>query len=302
MGSRLPQCFTFFLLHLFLSSGSSVAEKPPLEAIHQNRKLEYQEKWIPSSPSLYTAQMDTTVPIVNPAPSTGTPIVNPISPPSPTTTGPTITPPIPPTPTSTTTPPTPTSTTTPPTPTSTTTPPTPTSTTTPPTSSGGSWCVANPTASPTALQVALDYACGFGGADCSAIQPGGSCYNPTSLHDHASYAFNDYYHKNPAPTSCAFGGTAQLTSTDPSSGSCRYPSSTASTSTSPPVNPTPPTMSTPTTMPTTPITPGTTTPDSTIYGSEPTGLPSSATSVSCSLLLLFMTIGLVGSLVNEKYV
>ncbi|KAH7568627.1 hypothetical protein JRO89_XS06G0024500 [Xanthoceras sorbifolium] len=218
-----------------ISSGSSVAEKPPLEAIHQNRKLEYQEKWIPSSPSLYTAQMDTTVPIVNPAPS-------------------------------------------------------------------GSWCVANPTASPTALQVALDYACGFGGADCSAIQPGGSCYNPTSLHDHASYAFNDYYHKNPAPTSCAFGGTAQLTSTDPSSGSCRYPSSTASTSTSPPVNPTPPTMSTPTTMPTTPITPGTTTPDSTIYGSEPTGLPSSATSVSCSLLLLFMTIGLVGSLVNEKYV
>ncbi|KAG5122133.1 hypothetical protein JHK84_040473 [Glycine max] len=32
----------------------------------------------------------------------------------------------------------------------------------------------SPAASQTTLQVALDYACGFGGADCSAIQPGGS--------------------------------------------------------------------------------------------------------------------------------
>ncbi|KAK1557647.1 hypothetical protein Q3G72_028717 [Acer saccharum] len=260
MGSRLLQCFAFFLLNIFLSSGSSVAEKPPLEAIHQNRKLEYQEKWIPSSPSLYTTQPDTAVPIVNPTPpGTTTPIVNPvISPPSPTitpptrtpptTTPPTVTPPTttPPTvtpivnpvispPSPTITPPTRTPpTTTPPTVTPpTTTPPTvtPPSTTppTPTTSSGGSWCVANPTASPTALQVALDYACGYGGANCSGIQPGASCYNPNTIRDHASFAFNEYYHKNPAPTSCVFGGAAQLTSTDPSSGSCRFPSSTAST-------------------------------------------------------------------------
>jgi hypothetical protein len=85
-----------------------------------------------------------------------------------------------------------------------------------PTSSGGQWCIASTIASQTALQVAIDYACGFGGADCSAIQPGSGCYNPNTLRDHASYAFNSYYQKNPVPTSCVFGGTAQLTTTDPS--------------------------------------------------------------------------------------
>uniref|UniRef100_A0A0E0NBQ7 X8 domain-containing protein n=1 Tax=Oryza rufipogon TaxID=4529 RepID=A0A0E0NBQ7_ORYRU len=68
---------------------------------------------------------------------------------------------------------------------------------------GGSWCVA----SPTALQVPLHYACGHG-TDCSAIQPGGSCFNPDTVHDHASYAFNSYYQKNPIATSCDFSGTA----------------------------------------------------------------------------------------------
>lgn len=92
------------------------------------------------------------------------------------------------------------------------TPATPTSSS----SSSASWCVASQSASQTALQVALDYACGYGGAECSAIQAGGSCYNPNTVRDHASYAFNSYYQKNPIPTSCNFGGTAVTTSTDPS--------------------------------------------------------------------------------------
>ncbi|GFP78745.1 glucan endo-1 3-beta-glucosidase 7, partial [Phtheirospermum japonicum] len=80
----------------------------------------------------------------------------------------------------------------------------------------GSWCVATQSVSQTALQVALDYACGHVGADCSAIQPGGSCFEPVTVRDHASYAFNSYYQRNPIPASCTFGGYALTTSTDPS--------------------------------------------------------------------------------------
>jgi hypothetical protein len=90
---------------------------------------------------------------------------------------------------------------------------------------GSSWCVASPGASETALQQGLDYACGQGGADCSAIQAGGSCFDPNTLHDHASYAYNAYYQKAPAGSTCDFSGSATLTSTDPSSGSCKYGSS-----------------------------------------------------------------------------
>ncbi|XP_022986028.1 major pollen allergen Ole e 10-like [Cucurbita maxima] len=98
------------------------------------------------------------------------------------------------------------------------------------TTGGSSWCIANLGASQAALQLALDYACGMGGADCSAIQTGGRCYNPNSVRDHASYAFNSYYQKNPLPNSCNFGGTAVITSTNPSSGSCEYPSTSTSSS------------------------------------------------------------------------
>lgn len=81
---------------------------------------------------------------------------------------------------------------------------------------GQSWCVARSGLPEITLQSALDYACGIGGADCSAIQQSGSCYNPNSLQNHASFAFNSYYQKNPVPTSCDFGGTATITTTNPS--------------------------------------------------------------------------------------
>ncbi|KAL0306720.1 UNVERIFIED_CONTAM: Major pollen allergen Ole e 10 [Sesamum radiatum] len=75
-----------------------------------------------------------------------------------------------------------------------------------PASSTGSWCIASRSVSQTALQSALDYACGQAGADCSAIQANGVCYNPNTVRDHASYAFNSYFQNNPIPTSCNFGG------------------------------------------------------------------------------------------------
>ncbi|XP_010414199.1 PREDICTED: major pollen allergen Ole e 10-like [Camelina sativa] len=95
---------------------------------------------------------------------------------------------------------------------------------------GGSWCVARENAAKMALQAALDYACGIGGADCSEIQEGGKCYNPNSLRAHASFAFNSYYQKNPIPSSCNFDGTAVTISADPSIGSCHFPSTSTSES------------------------------------------------------------------------
>ncbi|KAH7294679.1 hypothetical protein KP509_27G013100 [Ceratopteris richardii] len=92
------------------------------------------------------------------------------------------------------------------------------------------YCVARQDADQTKLQDALDWACGpqgpsGGGVDCSAILQTGSCYNPDTLFNHASYAFNYYYVKeNGAPNTCDFGGVAMTTSTDPSQGSCVYPS------------------------------------------------------------------------------
>ncbi|KAL5834225.1 hypothetical protein ACOSQ4_013722 [Xanthoceras sorbifolium] len=142
-------------------------------------------------------------------------------------------------------------------------PPATTTNNSPPAVAGQSWCVAKTGTAETALQSALDYACGIGGADCSLIQQGGSCYNPNTLQNHASFAFNSYYQKNPSPTSCDFGGTAAIVNTNPSTGTCIYPSSSSS-STSQPSQPssTTPTPPTPTTIPTptpTPLTPTPTT-------------------------------------------
>lgn len=82
---------------------------------------------------------------------------------------------------------------------------------------GTTWCVARPGVSQADLQNALDWACGPGATDCSQVQPGGPCFQPDTLLSHASFAFNSYYQQNGnSDIACNFGGTAAITSKDPS--------------------------------------------------------------------------------------
>ncbi|KAJ4814800.1 hypothetical protein LUZ62_027366 [Rhynchospora pubera] len=126
---------------------------------------------------------------------------------------------------------------------------------------GATWCIARSGSNQTALQLAIDYACGSGLADCAPVQSSGLCYLPNTMQAHASYAFNSYYQRsNAAPGSCDFGGTAVVTVTDPSYGSCTYPSSASSAGSSP-------SQSTPSNNPiTTPGTTPSTTPFSPPFG------------------------------------
>ncbi|KMT01895.1 hypothetical protein BVRB_9g209210 [Beta vulgaris subsp. vulgaris] len=91
------------------------------------------------------------------------------------------------------------------------------------------WCVAKNNAEDSALQQAIDWACGPGAADCGPIQNSGPCYDPNDLIDMASYAFNDYCLKHGmTDETCNFSNTAALTALDPSHDKCKYPSSTFS--------------------------------------------------------------------------
>ena len=81
---------------------------------------------------------------------------------------------------------------------------------------GNTWCLAKGRIDPVALQSGLDFACSHG-ADCGPILPGGSCFIPNTLLNHASYAFNSYYQKTgKAPGSCNFAGAATIAVKDPS--------------------------------------------------------------------------------------
>lgn len=92
-----------------------------------------------------------------------------------------------------------------------------------------SWCIAKQGISETALQISIDFACGMGNVNCTAIQPNGTCFLPDTRYSHASYAMNQVYVNSFNGTSaCNFQGAARITTTDPSYGSCVYPASTIS--------------------------------------------------------------------------
>lgn len=97
------------------------------------------------------------------------------------------------------------------------TPSTPSVTPSPKPSTSSKWCVPKTGGvSDAQLQANLDYACGHG-IDCSAIQPGGACFEPNTIASHAAYAMNLYYQTvGTDPMNCDFSQTATLTSTNPS--------------------------------------------------------------------------------------
>lgn len=83
--------------------------------------------------------------------------------------------------------------------------------------SNGTWCIASSNVSEADLRNGLDWACGSGNVDCSAIQPSQPCFEPDNLESHASYAFNSYYQQNGATDiACSFGGAGVRTNRNPS--------------------------------------------------------------------------------------
>ncbi|MCL7027622.1 hypothetical protein MKW94_015350 [Papaver nudicaule] len=79
------------------------------------------------------------------------------------------------------------------------------------------FCIARDGADEKLLLAALDFACGQGKVNCSALMQGGPCHEQDTVAAHASYAFDAYYHeKNKDPGTCDFKGVAILTTTNPS--------------------------------------------------------------------------------------
>ncbi|XP_057493835.1 glucan endo-1,3-beta-D-glucosidase-like [Actinidia eriantha] len=85
--------------------------------------------------------------------------------------------------------------------------------------SNADWCVARSSASNDQLQAIISYCCGQ--VNCNAILPGGSCYFPNTLPNHASWALDQYYK---AKGVCLkLGDVSTIAITNPSFGACQYP-------------------------------------------------------------------------------
>nr|XP_023882046.1 glucan endo-1,3-beta-glucosidase 9 isoform X1 [Quercus suber]POE73634.1 glucan endo-1,3-beta-glucosidase 9 [Quercus suber] len=82
------------------------------------------------------------------------------------------------------------------------------------------WCVVNNNRDLSNASARASEACYV--ADCTALSPGGSCFN-ISWPGNISYAFNSYYQQHDQRTdSCDFGGLGLITTVDPSVGNCRF--------------------------------------------------------------------------------
>ncbi|XP_014490079.1 glucan endo-1,3-beta-glucosidase [Vigna radiata var. radiata] len=85
-----------------------------------------------------------------------------------------------------------------------------------------SWCVAKPSSSDSTLENNIEYACSILG-DCKMIQPGGSCFEPNNLLNHASVVMNQYYaFSGGNGWNCYFAGSGLIAVSDPSYDNCKY--------------------------------------------------------------------------------
>ncbi|KAG6677993.1 hypothetical protein I3842_14G057700 [Carya illinoinensis] len=82
------------------------------------------------------------------------------------------------------------------------------------------WCVVNNNKDMFNATASALEACSV--ADCTALSPGGSCFNIT-WPGNISYAFNSYYQQHDQRAdSCDFGGLGLITTVDPSVATCRF--------------------------------------------------------------------------------
>ncbi|XP_057493889.1 major pollen allergen Ole e 10-like isoform X2 [Actinidia eriantha] len=84
------------------------------------------------------------------------------------------------------------------------------------------WCVANPSAGAVKLQNFIDNYCNVAPLDCKLIRPGGTCYEPNTVQEHASVLLNLAYKADKKLRPCPLD-VGQITLKDPSHGSCIYP-------------------------------------------------------------------------------
>ncbi|ESQ28730.1 hypothetical protein EUTSA_v10019456mg [Eutrema salsugineum] len=85
------------------------------------------------------------------------------------------------------------------------------------------WCVISLSATDEQMQANIDWGCSQGKVDCRPIRPGGACFEPNNLRNHASFVMNEYYQSHHrTEEACDFNGTGIYIITDPSYGDCVY--------------------------------------------------------------------------------
>lgn len=90
-----------------------------------------------------------------------------------------------------------------------------------PSGSTSQWCVPKAEATDAQLQANINYVCSQG-VNCQPIQAGGSCFAPSNVRAHATYAMNTFYQtKGRQPFQCDFSNTGVLTNRNPSYGTCK---------------------------------------------------------------------------------